>query len=109
MMDICALFGNALDNAIECELKLPDKSKRMIHLTLTTQKQFLLLQVENYCPDAPDFRDGLPLSTKRDADNHGFGVKSIQHTARKYGGTATVQMEMDWFVLKVLIPIPQTK
>ena len=109
MMDICALFGNALDNAIECEQKLPDKSKRMIHLTLTTQKQFLLLQVENYCPDAPDFRDGLPLSTKRDADNHGFGVKSIQHTARKYGGTATVQMEMDWFVLKVLIPIPQTK
>ena len=36
-------------------------------------------------------------------------MKSIQHTARKYGGTATVQMEMDWFVLKVLIPIPQTK
>lgn len=108
MMDICSLFGNALDNAIECELKIPDKSKRMIHLTLTTQKQFLLMQVENYCPDVPDFRGGLPATTKQDTDNHGFGLKSIRHTARKYGGSATVQMEGDWFVLKVLIPIPRT-
>lgn len=107
MMDICSLFGNALDNAIECELKLPDKSKRMIHLTLTTQKQFILLQVENYCPDAPDFRGGLPVTTKQDTDNHGFGLKSIQYIAKKYGGSATVQVEEDWFVLKVLIPIPK--
>lgn len=66
MMDICTIFGNALDNAIECELKLPDKGKRMIHLTLTTQKKFLLLQVENYCPDPPAFRNGIPMTTKQD-------------------------------------------
>lgn len=107
MMDICTLFGNALDNAIECELKLPDKSKRMIHLTLTTQRQFLLLQVENYCPEAPSFRNGLPVTTKRDVQNHGIGLKSIRHTARKYGGSATVQMKDGWFVLKVLIPMSQ--
>lgn len=107
MMDICTVFGNALDNAIECELKISDKSKRMIHLTLTTQKHFLLLQVENYCPDPPDFRGGLPVTTKQDKDNHGFGLKSIQLSAKKYGGSATVQVEDDWFVLKVLIPIPQ--
>lgn len=93
MMDICTIFGNALDNAIECELKLPDKGKRMIHLTLTTQKQFLLLQVENYCPEAPAFRNGLPVTTKQDTDNHGFGLKSIQYTAHKYGGRATVQVD----------------
>lgn len=81
----------------------------MIHLTLTTQKQFLLLQVENYCPDAPTFGTDFRCPPSGTRTNHGFGVKSIQHTARKYGGTATVQMEMDWFVLKVLIPIPQTK
>ena len=106
MMDICSLFGNALDNAIECELKIPDKSKRLIHLTLTTQKQFLLLQVENYCPDAPAFRDGLPTTTKQDTDNHGFGVKSIQAIAKKYGGSAAFQTTDNWFVLKVLLPLP---
>ena len=29
VMDICTLFGNALDNAIECELSIPDKEKQM--------------------------------------------------------------------------------
>lgn len=104
-MDICTLFGNALDNAIECELKIPDREKRLIHLRLTTQKQFLLLQVENYCPDPPEFQGGLPVTTKSDGTNHGFGLKSIQYTAGKYGGTTTVHAEGGWFVLKVLIPL----
>lgn len=104
VMDICTIFGNALDNAIECELKIQDKSMWAIHLPLTTQKQFLLL-VENYCPEAPKFQGGLPVSTKGDPAFHGFGVKSIQHTARKYGGTTTFGVEEGWFVLKVLIPL----
>lgn len=108
VMDICTIFGNALDNAVECELKIPEKEKRMIHLHLSAQKQFLLLQVENYCPQAPSFQGGLPVTTKSDNANHGFGLKSIQFTAKKYGGTTTVQMEHDWFVLKVLIPLRET-
>lgn len=107
MMDICSLFGNALDNAIECELKQPDKSKRMIHLSLSSQKQFLLLQVENFCPDMPVFRNGLPVTTKPDRENHGFGVKSIQSIARKYGGSTSFQVNNGWFVLKVLLPLPK--
>lgn len=27
VMDICSIFGNALDNAIECEMKIPEKEK----------------------------------------------------------------------------------
>ncbi len=99
--DICTVFGNALDNAIECELKIPDPSKRIIRLVLSAQKQFLLLKVENYCPFHADFRDGLPATTKEDPSNHGFGLKSIRHTAQKYGGSITTGIEDDWFVLKM--------
>ena len=105
VMDICTIFGNALDNAIECELTIPEKEKRMIHLRLTTQKQFLLLQVENYCPRMPEFQGGLPITTKADKANHGYGLKSIQLTAKKHGGTMTASAADDWFVLKVLIPL----
>lgn len=106
--DICTVFGNALDNAIECELKIPDKSRRIIRLVLSSQKQFLLLKVENYCPFHTDFRDGLPATTKEDPSNHGFGLKSIRHTAQKYGGSITTGIEDDWFVLKMLIPMRAT-
>ena len=105
IMDICTIFGNALDNAIECELKIPDKSQRIIRLMLSAQKQFLLLKVENYCPNPPKFRNGLPLTTKEDPANHGFGLKSIRSTAEKYGGSMTATVEDDWFVLKMLIPL----
>lgn len=108
VMDICTIFGNALDNAIECELKIPEKEKRLIHLRLTGQKQFLLLQVENYCPTKPEFQGGLPVTTKSDNANHGFGLKSIQYAAKKYCGTVTVEAQNDWFVLKVLIPLRET-
>ena len=79
----------------------------MIHLSLTAQKQFLLLQVENFCPNMPSFQDGVPVTTKRDKENHGFGVKSIQAIARKYGGSTIFQASDGWFVLKVLLPLPK--
>ena len=107
IMDICTIFGNAMDNAIECERKIPDPAQRMIHLHLAAQKQFILLRVENYCPAPPPFHDGLPITTKGDRENHGFGLKSIRHTARKYGGSMTITTKDDWFVLKILIPNPQ--
>ncbi len=44
VMDICTLFGNALDNAIECELSIPDKEKRLIHLEVYTKKDFLVIR-----------------------------------------------------------------
>ena len=40
VMDICTLFGNALDNAIECELSIPDKEKRLIHLEVYAKRTF---------------------------------------------------------------------
>ena len=107
VMDICTIFGNALDNAIEYELKIPDKSRRLIRLMLSAQKQFLLLQLENYCPEPPKFRNGLPMTTKEDPANHGFGLKSIRAAAEKYGGSMTAGVEDDWFVLKMLIPLKQ--
>ncbi len=107
VMDICTIFGNALDNAIECELKIPDKGKRLIHLSVAAKKQFLTINIENYCEEETVFKDGLPLTSKNDHAYHGFGVKSIQHSAQKYGGSMTVNQEKNWFRLMVLIPLPQ--
>lgn len=37
-MDLCSLFGNALDNAIESVEKLPDSEQRLIHLVVTRKR-----------------------------------------------------------------------
>lgn len=105
VMDICTIFGNLLDNAIECELRIPDKQKRLIHLAVYAKKDFLVIQCENYCLEALEFRDGLPVTTKQDKSNHGFGLKSIRNAAEKYGGAMSIHQRDQWFEISLILPL----
>lgn len=105
-LDLSSVFGNALDNAIECEKRLPDPEKRTILLNVSARQGFVLIRVENYCEDTLSYREGLPRSTKGDPAFHGYGLKSIRYVAAKYGGTLTTKLENAWFTLCVLLPLP---
>ena len=104
-MDICSIFGNALDNAIECEKKISEEEKRLIHVSAFSQKNFLIIRFENYCENDLNFDEDLPLTTKSDERFHGYGLKSMRMTARKYGGEMDVAVQDSWFVVKILIPM----
>lgn len=104
VMDVSNLFGNALDNAIESVDKIADPERRLIHLSVARQKGFAAIRIENCYDGELHFANGLPITTKKDVGYHGFGVKSIQNTAAKYGGTATITTHDGWFELRVLIP-----
>lgn len=107
-VDLYALVGNALDNAIEYVQKLPDPTKRVISVNLFRKENLSILQIENYCEDVPQFRDGLPVTTKADRTVHGFGMKSIRQTAEKYGGSLSVRVEDHVFILCIVIPAQET-
>ena len=104
-MDLCTLFGNALDNAIESVEKVRDLEKRLIHLSVARQKAFVHIRLENTYAGELKFEGDLPVTTKADSRNHGYGLKSIRQTAKKYGGSATVAARGEWFELRVLIPL----
>lgn len=106
VMDISNLFGNALDNAIESTVQISDPERRLIHLSVSRQKGCVAIRVENCYEGEIKFRNGVPITTKKkDPGFHGYGIKSIQATAAKYGGTAKVSTRDGWFELRVLIPI----
>lgn len=104
-MDISSIFGNALDNAIECELKIPDKEKRLIHVSAYSQKNFLIIRFENYFEGKIDLGHDLPATTKNDPQFHGYGLKSLRYTVVKYGGAVDVSTQEQWFILKIVIPM----
>ncbi len=106
-MDICSIFGNALDNAIQYEQTLPDYERRAIRLSVSQQKQFVLIHIANFFEGTLDFEDGIPQTTKGDRAFHGYGVKSIRAAAEKYRGSCSVEVEQSSFCLKLLIPLPQ--
>ena len=104
-MDICSIFGNALDNAIESVLKIDEKEKRLIHVSVSQQKAFVMIRVENYFEGNLDFDKGQLMTTKKEKQFHGYGIKSIRYTAQKYDGAVDISTEDNWFNLKILIPL----
>ncbi len=103
--DICSIFGNALDNAIESVAQEKDPERRLIHLMVTERNGFIFIMMTNYCRAEVNFKDGLPVTTKADRRNHGYGIRSMRHAVRKYNGTLTTQIKNDAFELKILIPL----
>lgn len=104
-MEIAALFGNMLDNAIESSERIKGPEKRLIRLYVSEEKGFLRVRIENYCEERIRFEGGLPLTTKRDKRYHGFGMKSMRRTVEKYGGSIVAGQRENWFELKILIPL----
>ena len=104
--DLYALFGNALDNAIEAVSALDDAARRSISLTVRAVVGVAAVHVENYVAAAPRFSaDGLPETTKGDRANHGFGTRSMRAIAERYGGTLSASCDGGVFRLDVMIPL----
>lgn len=106
-IDLYAILGNALDNAIEAVEKFKHQEKRQIDVMIYRQQQFLVINIVNPVKEIPVFEEGLPKTTKKDRFHHGFGLKSIQYMVEKYDGNLNVSIEDGCFSLKILIPIPQ--
>lgn len=107
VMDICSIIGNALDNAIECEIQIAEKEKRLIHVEVLSKKDFVVLRFENYFEGNLEFADNFPVTTKANKQYHGYGIKSIKYTAKKYNGWVTINKRGNWVELNVVIPAPK--
>ena len=101
--EIYAIFGNALDNAIHAVLNLEDKMKRVISVKMIAQNNIIVIQIQNYYNEKLKFENGLPVTTKKNRQDHGYGMKSIRYTAEKYNGTITVKAEHEVLTLQILI------
>lgn len=106
-MDICSIFGNALDNAIESVSMLSEPEKRLIHVTVSRQKAFLLIRVENYFEGDLHYAEGNLQTTKEDKSFHGYGIKSIRYIVNKYDGAVDIDAKENWFNLRILIPLKE--
>lgn len=103
--DICSVFGNALDNAIESAKKINNRDKRLIHTAVTKKKDFVYVKFENYYEGELNIEKGFPVSTKKDKQFHGYGLKSIRHITQKYGGSTKIYTDDNWFELNLLFPV----
>ena len=102
--DLYSLLGNALNNAIESADRLSNGEKKVISLSIRDKGELLFFQIENYYEGEVEIRDGFPVTSKEDRENHGYGEKSIQNIAKHYGGDIMIQAENGIFALEIVIP-----
>lgn len=108
-IDLYSIFGNALDNAIEAVMKIEDPAQRIISLHVAANGQILIVTLKNSFSGILVMENELPVTSKKDASLHGFGMKSIQLLTQKYGGEMTFSTANNVFTLTILLPIPETE
>lgn len=98
-IDLCALLGNALDNAIEAAQKSEDKQ---ITIRCKAERGIFMLCVENSFAGNihTDFH-----TTKKDKKLHGFGLMGMREIVTRYGGVLEAVAKDGVFELIVSIPL----
>lgn len=104
-IDVCALYANALDNAMEACLKL-EQPKRVIVVKSKAKKGLFCLEVTNPVPNDTRLpHNQLPTTTKKDKANHGLGLKGMEEIVSRYHGGMELNTQDDTFKLFLYLPL----
>lgn len=104
IQDINSIFGNAIDNALEYLMTMPS-DKRFLSIRTTESGNLAKISFENTYQGKANFnKEGLLNTTKDNTFFHGFGLRSIRSTIKKYDGSMLLDVENDTFKLQLLFP-----
>lgn len=103
-VDLCAILGNLLDNAMEACLRQEEGEERFIRVYIGILKKQLYLCVTNSAVGRAKKVGKTYLSAKH-SDEHGFGLMRIDRLVEKYGGYVNRQHEDGAFATEVMLPL----
>lgn len=99
-VDVCVIFGNALDNAIEACDRITQGEKK-ISLVLVQREGKLLCHLTNTAPinSSKDFS----ITSKSDKKNHGFGLVNLKESLEKYDSEPVIDYKDGLFSMKFVV------
>lgn len=101
-MQLCLIFNNLLENAVDACLSLPESDREIEIRTLARQNAFLL-RVSNRFDGTLKTANGLPVTTK-EGGSHGYGMMNVRNAAEQIGGSMKYCIEDGQFVVTVMLP-----
>ena len=103
-MDMCSIFANALDNAIEAASSCESPS---VSLNIKRTDKFFILKITNSAAkkvDADNLMTSSGYTSKKDKDHHGFGLMNIRRAVEDYNGVLKAESSDNTFTLSILMP-----
>lgn len=98
--DVCTICANLIDNCIEHGCVGEGKNDILIESDFKDNS--VILKVSNNTQEAASEQIE---TTKQDKKNHGFGIKNIKKTVKKYDGVMTVKQSDKRFCVNILMKI----
>lgn len=100
--DLCVILSNALDNAVEACMEIDKKCR--IEIFAQERQGYFAFTVKNPTADSRSYYE-IPETKKSDAENHGFGLHSIDAIVSRHGGKMNVKCENNTFELSLTFKI----
>ena len=101
--DMVTILGNLLDNALEAA---KTSTQKTVTFETDYRNDFSVIIISNSCDTNPILNGkALPSTTKANKQLHGFGLKSVRNTLKKYNGDISFDYdnESKIFVVTVMI------
>lgn len=103
-VDLCCIFSNAMDNAIEENEKIQEMNRRFIKITIQSSYNFYVISFHNPVNKQMKISKMHLPTSKRDKKLHGFGLDNIRQAVKKYKGYVEIRSEEMEFILEVILP-----
>lgn len=99
-MDLCTVFGNVLDNAIEAAEQMSEEKRKVTFQVRCQNGMFTLREVNSKVNEIAE-ENGKYLTGKRDKNSHGYGLDNVREIVEKYGGKMEISYTQDEFSLLI--------
>lgn len=104
--DVCSIFSNMIDNAIEaCENIEDNGISKKINIKGTIVKSLYIIKCENPKNNIIKLKSGKILTNKKDKFLHGIGISSMKNSIEKYNGNLEVNDLNTRFLINICIPL----
>lgn len=104
MTDVCSIFSNILDNAVEACNKI-NNDEKYIKIRGTVVKSYYVIRCENSKINKVKIKNYKIITSKKDKFIHGIGLKSVKSSLKKYDGELEMEDFENEFLLQIYIPI----
>lgn len=102
-VDICTIFSNLVDNALESCKQV--EGKRYLTIKFSQNENLFLMVLENSTKEKQNvLESGFPETTKENKRNHGFGLNNVMEIVKKYAGKMEVEQQNHSFTVRLLFP-----
>jgi len=100
-VDICILFSNLIDNAIEACSKF--QGNRYLRISVTESPNVLMISLMN--PMAGELiKDGAGIrTTKEEKNSHGIGLQNVEEIVTKYNGEYYIEAQDGEFRIMLVL------